>query len=196
MEQAFVQHRIERRFKPPRAPHFGPPPPPPPEAMIKAAKRAITHAAGNTTLTDEELLTTSVEAENLLSSRPLTPVSADPDDLQPLTPHHFQVGRIDVPLSVEVCAEEKATPHPRKCWLAVQQVVSQFWKHWQECIPLLNVRKIWHRTERNISTGDIVLVIEDSTPRGQRPMGRIKETFPGADGLVRVVHTVIGQKIK
>ena len=34
-------------------------------------------------------------------------------------------------------------------------------KRWQEGIPLLNVRKKWHRTKRNISTSDIVLVIED-----------------------------------
>ena len=62
--------------------------------MIKAAKRAIIHTIRNSVLTDEELQTSFVEAENLLNTRLLTTISADPDDLQPLTPLHFLVCRI------------------------------------------------------------------------------------------------------
>ena len=193
IQRAFVQQNVKWKFSPARAPHFGGVF----ETMIKAAKRAITHAARNAALTDEELLTTFAEAENLLNTRPLTSVSTDPDDLQPLTPHHFLVGRLDAPLPLEVCAEEESTPHPRKRWLVVQQVISQFWERWRkECIPLLNIRKSWHRTKPNLCIGDVVLVIEDNAPRGLWPMGRITETFPGADGLVRVVDVRMGKKVK
>ena len=41
---------------------------------------------------DEVLHTTFCLVENALNSRPLTPVSADPGDLNALTPNHFLLG--------------------------------------------------------------------------------------------------------
>ena len=109
IKQAFVNQHVEWRFNPARALHFGGVF----EAMIKAAKRAIVHTIRNSVPTDEELQTSFVEAENLLNTRPVTAISADPDDLQPLTPLHFLVGRIDAVLPVEICADAETTPHPR-----------------------------------------------------------------------------------
>ena len=61
--------------------------------MIKAAKRAIYAILGNADVTDEELMTAFTEAEALINSRPLTYLSANPDDNIPLTPNHFLFGK-------------------------------------------------------------------------------------------------------
>ena len=180
------QYRIEWKFNPPAAPHFGGVF----EAMIKAAKRALRSILGNADVTDEEPHTAICGAESLLNSRPITYVSADVNDLTPLTPNHFlcQLGGRFAPEALNDTAI-----NPRKRWHRIQQLLSQFWKRWQrELLPTLNSRKKWFQERRNLQKGDVVLVIEPHASRREWPLGRITETYPGADGLVRVVKVRYG----
>ena len=80
---------IEWHFSPPAAPHFGGVW----ESLVKSAKRAFSAIAKDASLTDELLLTFMTEAEFLLNNRPLTFLSVDPRDPEPLTPNHFLLGR-------------------------------------------------------------------------------------------------------
>ena len=79
------EYGIEWKFNPPSAPHFGGVF----EAMIKSAKKSMRAILGNADVTDEQLQTAICGAECLLNSRSITFVSADPEDLSPLTPSHF-----------------------------------------------------------------------------------------------------------
>ena len=83
-------HKIEWKFNPPSAPHFGGVF----ESMIKSAKRAIRAILGDAEITNEELHTAICGAEGLLNSRPITYVSSSPHDMVPLTPSHFLVGNL------------------------------------------------------------------------------------------------------
>ena len=51
---------------------------------------------------DEELLTTVVEVEGILNSRPLTYCSSDPSDEHVLTPNHFLYGQMGGQLAPRV----------------------------------------------------------------------------------------------
>ncbi|XP_053968790.1 uncharacterized protein LOC128870218 [Anastrepha ludens] len=75
-------------FIPPRAPHFGGLW----EAAVKSAKYLLVRAISNALLTAEELQTLLVEVEAVLNSRPLVPLSQDPNDGEALTPAHLLVG--------------------------------------------------------------------------------------------------------
>ena len=80
---------IEWSTIPPRAPHFGGLW----EAAIKSMKRHSRRCVGTQILTHDELNLFVIQIEGILNSRPLTAMSADPNDLQPLTPAHFILGR-------------------------------------------------------------------------------------------------------
>lgn len=73
---------------PPAAPRFGGLW----ESAVKSAKHQLYRVVGETRLTYEELYTVLKQVEACLNSRPLSPLSTDPNDLTPLTPGHFLIG--------------------------------------------------------------------------------------------------------
>ena len=154
--------------------------------MIKAAKRAIASILGNADITDEELVTAVVAAEALINSRPLTYQTANPSDESPLTPNHFLIGQVGGAFAPESVDEEAV--NPRRRWRRVEELIKHFWGRWlREWIPGLNRRTKWPIRQKELKVGDAVLVLKPDVPRGQWPVGRIVEVFPGADNLVRVV---------
>ena len=180
-------HKIEWKFNPPSAPHFGGVF----ESMIKSAKRAIRAILGDAEITDEELHTAICGAEGLLNSRPITYVSSSPDDMVPLTPSHFLVGNLGGQFAPEVSSNEAF--NPKKRWRRIQQLISQFWKRWRkEFLPSLNVRGKWFNPKRELTAGDVVLLVEPNAKRGEWPLGRVVETYRGDDDLIRVVKIKVG----
>jgi len=77
-------------FNPPLAPHFGGVH----EAMIKAATKAIRAILSNADINDKELMTTFIEVEALINSRPLTYQSTDSKDVTPRTSRRLICTRI------------------------------------------------------------------------------------------------------
>ena len=188
IRQSTANKGITWNFMPPLAPHFGGVH----EVMIKSAKRAIYAILNNSDVTDEELMTAFTGAESLINSRPLIYQSADPKDDAPLTPNHFLHGQAGGEFAPESVDEEQF--NPKKRWRRVQELVRHFWRRWmQEWLPNLNARKKWFKEQRNVSVGDVVLVISPDSKRGEWPLGKVTETYPGKDGIVRVVKLLVGK---
>ena len=59
------------------------------ERMIRSVRRILTLLMKERTLDDDQLHTFLLEAESILNSRPLTPITTDADGLEPLTPNHL-----------------------------------------------------------------------------------------------------------
>ncbi|KAL4702854.1 hypothetical protein ACJJTC_007108 [Scirpophaga incertulas] len=84
-ENFFSENRVEWRFNPPSASHFGGCW----ESMVKTIKNHLFKVIGKQLLSYEELYTVLTQVEGLLNSRPLTTLSSDPSEPSALTPNHF-----------------------------------------------------------------------------------------------------------
>ncbi|GJQ77878.1 hypothetical protein Trydic_g16131 [Trypoxylus dichotomus] len=87
--QSLATEGIDWKFIPPSAPLFGGLW----EAGVKSTKFHIRRVLANVSITFEELLTVLTQVEGILNSRPIFPMSSDPNDLNALTPGHFLIGR-------------------------------------------------------------------------------------------------------
>ena len=79
-------------------------------------------------LTFEELSTLLSQIEAVLNSRPLVPLSEDPDDLTALTPGHFLIGESQTTVPEPSLDEGNLSRLSR--WQLIQQKLQSFWKHW------------------------------------------------------------------
>ncbi|XP_050338333.1 uncharacterized protein LOC126764723 [Bactrocera neohumeralis] len=107
-------------FIPPRAPNFGGLW----EAAVKSAKHLVVRALSNALLTTEKLSTLLAEVEAILNSRPLVPLSQDPNDGEALTPAHLLIG-----CSLRALPPEKVPMDPVRCcerWQLVCCLKQQF----------------------------------------------------------------------
>ena len=56
-------------------------------------------------------------------------------------------------------------------------------------------RPKWFFPADNIQVGDVVVVIDPNAARREEKVGCIKQTYPGPDGLVRVVAVQVKDKL-
>ena len=69
-----------------------------------------------------------------------------------------------------------------------------FWKRWKsEFLQVLQKCKKWQVVQKDSQTGDIVLLMEDDSPRNKWPIGIIAGVYPCVDGHVRKVKIKIAR---
>ncbi|XP_013409149.1 uncharacterized protein LOC106172794 [Lingula anatina] len=160
------------------------------ERMIRSARNALSGllTAHSDRLDDDSLSTLLTEAEVIVNSRPLTNIDTQsPDSPMPLSPNQLLTLKTKVVMPPTGNFIRKDTYLHRR-WRHVQYLANEFWSRWRkEFLPTLQERKKWIRQHRDVQVGDIVLMIDDSAPRNQWPLGRIAESFQSADGYVRKV---------
>ena len=75
-------------------------------------------------------------------------------------------------------------------------MTDKFWKQWvREYLSTIQFRSKWIKAQDNVQIGDIVMVLDESTPRRNWPLGRIMNTFPANDGLVRTVEVKTSKNV-
>ena len=176
-----LQKGVDWKFNPPSAPHMGGVW----ERLIRTTKKVLSAVMKQQVLTDEGLSTLLCLVESIINGRPLTVISDDTRDPEPLTPNHLLLLRQSNILPPDVFGSHDL--YSRRRWRQVQYLADLFWRRWiREYLPSLQCRQKWLKEKKNLKVGDIVLIVED-LPRNKWLMGRISEAFPGKDQLVRCV---------
>ncbi|XP_055543544.1 uncharacterized protein LOC129729089 [Wyeomyia smithii] len=180
--QDFLTNKgVQWLFIPARSPHHGGLW----EAGVKVAKTFL-NKIGNYNYTFEELSTFLAQVAACMNSRPISAISDDPTDPQPLTPAHFLIGRALDALPEINHLEQQIGSLSR--WNYVQRVAQDFRARWQsEYILSLQKLAKWQKSSPNLAEGDFVLLVGENEKPQQWPMGRVLQLHPGTDGLVRVV---------
>ena len=153
------------------------------ERQHRSVRKIMNGVLNTQVMTDESLNTLIVEIEAILNSRPLTVVSDDPKDLDPLTPNHF-LSMKGIDLVGDNFTDKDV--FSRKRWKHTQYLANLFWSRFRdEYLANLQDRQMWRRLRNNLSVNDIVIVVDRTLPRGQWPLGRVVEVHKSSDGLVR-----------
>ena len=174
---------IKWTFNPPTGSHHGGAW----ERLIRSIRKILNSTLRTQSLDEEGLHTVLCEVESILNSRPLTKESTDPNDLEALTPNHLLLLKVKPSLPPGLFPKEDS--YARRKWRQVQYISDLFWKRWtKEYLPQLQERPKWIKIKRNFIPGDIVLIMDDSAPRNSWIIGRITETMPDRNGLVRQVR--------
>lgn len=185
------QEQISWHLIPPHAPNFGGLW----ERAVRSAKHHLKRVVGETRLTYEEMYTLLTQIEACMNSRPLSPLSNDPNDLTPLTPAHFLIGQSLMALPETDVRDIKVSRLDR--YQHIQYMLQHFWQRWQqEYLHQLQPRHKWSQvTDNHLRIGTMVIVHEDNLPPMKWQLGRITDLHPGSDGTTRVVSIKLRNRI-
>lgn len=181
IHEFLLQRTVKWIFNPPAASHHGGVW----ERCIRTVRKVMKALLKEQTLDDESLNTLMCEVESIINGRPITKVSDDPKDLEALTPNHLLLLRAGTVMPPGVFCKDDI--YSRRRWRQVQYLSNVFWRRWiKEYLPSLQQRQKWNKPHKNLSVNDIVLILDDTTPRSVWPLGRVLEVYTSQkDGLVR-----------
>ncbi|XP_060775245.1 uncharacterized protein LOC132885029 [Neoarius graeffei] len=163
------------------------------ERMIGTARRILDSMllqTGRSKVTHEVLCTFMAEVTAVINSRPLIPVSSDPEALLIFTLAMLLTQKSGTPPAPPAAGSEASVLKQK--WKRVQALAETFWARWRwEYLSVLQARQKWHAKKPNLKEGDIVLLKDKQARRNEWSIGRVEKTFLSDDGLVRKVDVKV-----
>ena len=146
-------------------------------------------------LTHETLTTFLTEVVAIVNSRPLVPVSTDPECPFNLSPNTILTQK--PPLLFVDSVPPGSRDSLSIQWKRVQHLSNQFWDRWKkEYLPILQPRKKWHQSKQNIKVGDVVLMYDKALHRNEWTLGIVTKCHSSSDSLIRKVDLKLGRTEK
>ena len=157
------------------------------ESLIRVTKHYLKTAIEGKRLTFVEIQTVLCEVSQIMNSRPLGVYSrpgTDPLDGGPITPNHLLLGRATG--TIPDLKFENVSNVKRMQFL--NSIVTEFWNKWRLVVfHSLVPQYRWHKSQRNVEIGDIVLLKEDEAKVSEFKLGQVIGVKTSKDGLVRSV---------
>ncbi|XP_037820360.1 uncharacterized protein LOC119609586 [Lucilia sericata] len=179
--EKYAIHGFEWKFIPPSAPHMGGLW----EAGVKSFKLHFRKVVGNHKFNFEEFSTLLIRIEGVLNSRPLSPMTEDPKDLEVLTPGHFLRGS---PLMAPPeMPNDDLNMSLLNRWEKLKALHHRFAQRWKtEYLQELHKRYKWRYPKKELIVGDFVIIKDELLPPSDWRLGRIETIYLGSDKRVRV----------
>ncbi|XP_063834958.1 uncharacterized protein LOC135084144 isoform X1 [Ostrinia nubilalis] len=184
LESRVAQEGIEFKLVPPHSPHFNGLA----EAAVKSTKYHVRRLLQTTNFTFEEMATCLAQIEAVLNSRPLTPLSSDPNDLSVLTPAHFLIGR-SLSFVPHPQIPEETNINRLQRFKRIELIKQHFWRRFSlEYVALLQQKVKWQSSKAEPKIGALVLIKDRALPPLLWSMGRVIKLYPGTDNVSRVAE--------
>ena len=103
---------------------------------------------------------------------------SDPEIFEPLTPNHLLTlkPKILLPPPGE---SQRTDLYSKKWWRRVQYLTNEFWLQWRrEFLHNLQSQQKWISPQRNLSTGNLVILKENDLPRNRWPLAKVTKVIP------------------
>ena len=177
---------IKWTFNPPHASHFGGSW----ERLIGLSRRildAMLLENKSKALTHDVLCTFMYEVCAILNSRPICPITYDPDNPFIISPSMLLTQK---PYMDNLPSSVSTKEMYQSAWKHVQLLSDTFWKRWKgSYLQSLQVRRTWQDSRPNVKVGDIVLMRDKQVNRGCWPMALVTRVFESSsDQKVRTVE--------
>ena len=157
------------------------------ESLIRVTKDQLKQVITGKRLTFVEIQTVMFEVGQMINCRPLGVYArpgSDPLDGGPITPNHLLLGRATG--TIPELKFENVSKVKRMKFL--HSVAVEFWDKWRVvAFPSLVPQFKWHKTQRNLQVGDVVLLNDEEARVADYRLGLVIGTKPSKDGLVRSV---------
>ena len=136
---------------------------------MRSCKRVFYAINGTYKLTDEVLSTTFCLVEPGKNACPVIPAAPDVTEMEALMPYHFLMGENSVSCPSLLLDEIFDLG---KRYVRSQAYAIAIWQRWlKEYVPSLNKRSKWHAVSSSVlRTGDLVWIVDLSSPRGHYPL--------------------------
>ncbi|KAL8598023.1 hypothetical protein ACOMHN_011448 [Nucella lapillus] len=174
-------------FNPPSASHFGGVW----ERLIRTVRQVLSGLLCNHSekLSTVTLATLLHEVAAIINNRPLCVGDLeDPTSLDPLTPNHLLTLKPE-PVFPPPGEFRSQDMYSQKRWRRVQFLVEQFWSRWKgEYLASLQPRRKWYHQRNSLKENAVVMLVDESAPRGSWRLARVVKVYPGHDGLARSVQ--------
>lgn len=109
-------------------------------------------------------------------------VSSDIADLEPVTPN-LLMGRCDA--SLPQVLYDSNNLFGRRRWRHSQVLADNFWTAFiRHHHPSLQDCHKWRKDGRELTMGQVVLIVDSQLPHALWPVGTVTETLTGADGKI------------
>ena len=176
---------IKWKFNPPGGPWWGAWW----ERLIRVIKDMLHRTIGNGSLRKKELEKSLEVIADVMNDRPLTYISDDPNELEPLTPNLFlrPFGNLKYPEGY-LSESDRMRVRYRYMMTLWGELKVRFQK---EYLALL-ISKSRKKPTRPIRVGEIVVIGNEQRKRWEWPLGKVLEIYEGPDKIGRVAKLRVG----
>lgn len=139
---------------------------------------------------NDVLNTFMAEVAAIINSRPLVPVSTDPDFPLILIPVVLLTQKTEYKFEANSLGEFQDRDMFKCEWKRVQALARVFWARWKkEYLPLLQSRRKWTESRRDITEGDVVLIKDKTVNQNCWPLGLVIKVYKNSDNHVHKAET-------